>query len=265
MILNNLLINEQIEAVKKVAGFLWDKGWAERNAGNISVNLTGLIEVDEIKPGTGYYIGNELPPQSANMLLFMTGKGKRLRDLIHQPEKASCILQIDVAAKGYQVVWGGEPENDFRPTSEFISHLAIHLSNQAMGNQNRCVVHTHPIELIAISHHPVFGSNETLLNRALWSMLPEIKMFVPRGVGLIQYLLPGSEQLAEKTVDKLKDRDVVLWRKHGMLATGKDAVEAFDLLDVANKSASIYLKCLQAGFTPVGLSEEEVKGLDVFL
>jgi len=265
MILNNQLVNDQITSVQKVACFLWERGWAERNAGNISINLTELFLDGEITQMESEYLEASLPLESANMVLFFTVKGKRFRDLIAAPERNSCILQIDSQAKGYRVIWGGKPSEGFIPTSEFISHLDIHLFNQNQVNEHRCVVHTHPTELIALSHHPVFGSNEILLNRALWGMLPEVKMFVPRGIGLVPYLLPGSAQLADATVIKLKAHDLVLWRKHGVLATGEDAFEAFDFLDVANKGASIYLKCLQAGFTPVGLSEEEVKGLDVFL
>ena len=32
-----------IEQVAEVAGFLWQKGWAERNGGNIVVNVTEQI------------------------------------------------------------------------------------------------------------------------------------------------------------------------------------------------------------------------------
>ena len=35
-----------------------------------------------------------------------------------------------------------------------------------------------------------------------------------------------------------------LWEKHGAVATGKDLLEAFDFIDVANKGTIIFLKCL---------------------
>ena len=37
-----------IDQVAEVAGYLWQKGWAERNGGNITVNVTDLVD-DEIK------------------------------------------------------------------------------------------------------------------------------------------------------------------------------------------------------------------------
>jgi len=37
-----------IEDYSEVAGYLWELGWAERNDGNISVNVTGLLADQEI-------------------------------------------------------------------------------------------------------------------------------------------------------------------------------------------------------------------------
>jgi len=34
---------------------------------------------------------------------------------------------------------------------------------------------------------------------------------------------------------------------------------AFDYIDVANKGAKLYLKCLSAGFEPEGVTKEEMK------
>ena len=38
----------EVEQVAEVAGYLWQKGWAERNGGNITVNVTEHID-DEIR------------------------------------------------------------------------------------------------------------------------------------------------------------------------------------------------------------------------
>jgi rhamnulose-1-phosphate aldolase len=261
----NTVVEKEIHKVSEVAGYLWNRGWCERNAGNISINLTGLMDVSE-KDLTGMpLIQAELPKEAAGMLLFVTGTGKRLRDLIGTPEVAACILSIASDACGYRIVWGGEGDPGFRPTSEFVSHLGIHLENTRCGSSARCVLHTHPIELIAISHHPALGTNEEALNKALWSMLPEIRVFVPKGICITPYVLPGSQELAQLTIEALKSRDVVLWSKHGALAVGADAVIAFDYIDVANKGALIYLKCLEAGFTPMGLTDAEMQGLEVFI
>ena len=38
----------EVEQVAEVAGYLWQKGWAERNGGNITVNVTACVD-DEIR------------------------------------------------------------------------------------------------------------------------------------------------------------------------------------------------------------------------
>ena len=41
-LIDNNALDRQIEVVAEVAGYLWERGWAERNGGNISVNVTAL-------------------------------------------------------------------------------------------------------------------------------------------------------------------------------------------------------------------------------
>lgn len=256
---------EEIVKVSEIAGYLWQREWAERNAGNISIDLTGSQPVsDQDKEGKPFH-ECELPLEASSMTLFVTGTGERLRDLRQNPEKASCIIAVNKEATGYHLVWGGVGKPNMRPTSEFISHLSIHLFNKAQNNGHKCVLHTHPLELIAISHHPVLGREEDLLNNLLWSMLPEIRVFVPKGIFIAPYELPGSEALAKLTIEGLKSRSVVLWSKHGALATEEDATKAFDLIDVANKGAKIYLMCLKAGFVPEGMTKQQMKDLERFL
>lgn len=258
-------VKREIEKISEVAGYLWQREWAERNAGNISLDLTGMMDVSNMQTATRNFIKYNMPAEASGLVIFVSGTGERLRDLIKTPEKAGCIIAIDGKAEGYYIVWGGEGRPDMRPTSEFFTHIAIHLFNKQAGNNNRCVLHTHPTELIALSHNKILGHDHDALNKALWSMLPEIRLFVPKGVCLTPYELPGSKALADLTIEGLKDHNIILWSKHGAVATGADAVEAFDYLDVANKGAKIYLKCLQAGYIPEGMSEEEMKGLDIFL
>jgi rhamnulose-1-phosphate aldolase len=265
MIKINTAVKNEIENISEVAGYLWDKGWCERNAGNISFDFTGLMNISGPGVADCPCFTGSFPLDCAGLVLFVTGTGERLRDLISNPEKAACILVIDSDAKGYHIIWGAKSKAEFRPTSEFASHLAIHLFNKKVQNNNRCVIHTHPVELIALSHHPTLGHDERALNKALWSMLPEVRVYLPKGVSIAPYELPGSENLAKLTIKGLELRDVVIWSKHGALATGINATEAFDYIDVANKGALIYLKCLEAGYTPEGISDQNLKDLEKFL
>ena len=260
MIKLNSYVKREIEKVAEVAGYLWEKGWAERNGGNISLNLSEHIDIF-IEDCTQYeYVKiSNFPKELSGKVFFVSGTGERLRELT-KPEHSACIIKIDKEVDGYYIIWGGDKAG-FRPTSELISHLKIHLEMEKEKNDFKVVVHTHPTEMICMSHHPEYSLHENKFNDAVWSMLPEVRVFVPRGVALVLYALPGSEKLADLTVAALKKRDVVLWLKHGVLAVGKDALEAFDYIDVANKGCQIFLKCLSAGFTPLGMNKDEMDEL----
>ena len=38
----------EVMKAAEVAGYLWQKGWAERNGGNITVNITELVDVEAL-------------------------------------------------------------------------------------------------------------------------------------------------------------------------------------------------------------------------
>ena len=148
-------------------------------------------------------------------------------------------------------------DNAVMPTSELPSHLSVHARLIEKGSNYKATVHTHPIELIAMSHNKKFMGKDVLSN-LLWSMIPETKAFCPLGLGIVPYKLPGSLELAEGTLKELEDYDVVMWEKHGVFAKGLDVMDAFDQIDVLSKSAKIYVDAKCMGFEPDGMSQEEM-------
>ena len=238
--------------IEKVAGYLWEKGWAERNGGNISAR----IDIPEVIPEVvRSHDVERLPEGSQGMDLLITGTDKRMRDIAEG--EGLGLIRVREDLSGYDVLWSKDPE--FKATSELISHVKIHLDQE---EKNKAVVHSHPTELIALSHHPDYGKVDSNLSGSLWSMMPEIKIFLPKGISLIPYTMTGSEKLADMTVEAFKDSDVVIWSKHGAVAVGSDPEDAFDKLDLANKGADILLRCLSAGFDPEGIPERDLEELE---
>ena len=92
-------------------------------------------------------------------------------------------------------------------------------------------------------------------------MHPEMKIVMPDGVGLVPYCVPGTDDLAEATVNVLEHHRLVLWEKHGCVAVGRDVFEAFDLIDTAEKSAKIFLMVRAAGFEADGLTDDQLNEL----
>ena len=265
---NNPKLKSQIDQLAEVAGYLWQKGWAERNGGNIVVNVTEqlnsrLSTFNNSKPSTlNSQLSKPIPigttlPHLKNSYFYCKGTNRRMRDLAQAPMDNGAIIRILDDCAHYEII----ADKPVMPTSELPSHLSVHNYLIAKGSPYKASLHTHPIELVAMTHHRPFLEKD-VLTKILWSMIPETKAFCPRGLGIVPYMLPGSVALAEATIRTLDDNyDVVMWEKHGVFAVDTDIMSAFDQVDVLNKAAQIYMSARSMGFEPEGMSEAQMKEL----
>ena len=250
----------EVNQAAEVAGYLWQKGWAERNGGNITLNITEYVD-DEIRalPAISEVkqIGKVLP-YLKGCYFYCIGTQMRMRDLARWPMANGSIIRILDDCASYVII----ADHPVMPTSELPSHLAVHNYLLEKGSPYRASLHTHPIELIAMTHNKKFLEKDVATN-LLWSMIPETKAFCPRGLGIIPYELPSSVKLADATIEALNDYDVAMWEKHGVFAVDVDIMSAFDQVDVLNKSALIYIAAKNMGFEPDGMSQEQMKEMTV--
>lgn len=244
--------------VAEVAGYLWQKGWAERNGGNITINITEFVD-DEIKnmPAISdpVSIGRELT-HLKGCYFFCKGTNRRMRDLARWPMDNGSVIRITEDCAHYVII----ADNPVKPTSELASHLSIHNYLIGKGSTYKAAFHSHPIDLIAMTHNPAFLEKDKL-SYLLWSMIPETRAFCPRGLGIIPYKMPSTFELADATIDELDEYDVVMWEKHGVVAVGEDIMEAFDMVDTLSKSAQIYLTAKSMGFEPEGTTRADMDAL----
>lgn len=255
---NRPALAAEIDKVAEVAGYLWQKGWAERNGGNITVNVTEHVdEAMRALPAIGerYPIGTVLP-RLKGCWFFCKGTNRRMRDLARRPMENGSVIRIADDCASYEIV----ADAPVKPTSELASHLAMHAKMIADGKGYKAAIHTHPIDLVAMTHNPEFLKKDVLTN-LLWSMIPETRAFCPKGLGIVPYKMPSSVELAEATTEALGEYDVVMWEKHGVCAVGPDIFEAFDQIDVLSKSAQIYLTAKAMGFEPTGTTQEQMDEL----
>jgi len=257
---NRPALAREVNQVAEVAGYLWQKGWAERNGGNITVNITEFID-DEIRRMEPICeprpIGTTLP-HLKGCYFFCKGTNKRMRDLARWPMENGSVIRILDDCASYVII----ADQPVAPTSELPSHLGVHNYLISIGSPYKASVHTHPIELVALTHSPKFMQKD-VASRLLWSMIPETKAFCPRGLGIIPYELPSSVKLGEATIKELEDYDVVMWEKHGVFSVDVDVMAAFDQIDVLNKSALIYIAAKSMGFEPDGMSDDQMKEMSV--
>jgi rhamnulose-1-phosphate aldolase len=256
---NNHSLKDVIFEVAEIAEYLWQRGWAERNAGNISVNITGMIGEHLSKLDT--FPSFDLPqpyPELAGKYFFVSGTGKRMRDLAREPLRNALIICIDDNGSRYHILSRDEGHiSGFKPTSELPTHLGIHRMIIQRNSNEKVVIHTHANELVALTQIEKF-CNEESLNKLLWGMHPETMVFIPQGVGFVPYVTPGTEQIAEATLKALENHNVVIWEKHGVFAIGSNAFDTFDLIDILGKSAKIFFLVRSSGYKPQGLTDEQL-------
>ena len=244
--------------IADVAGFLWKNGWAEANGGNISVDVTDYASGSAATlDDCPYKAMHHAYPELAGRCFAATGTWTRMREVTRNWNEKLCIVRMDDVGEGYHVVWR---DNDIVPTSELNSHFGIHAVNRRLNRTATAVIHTHPDELIALSHFPEFN-DQIYLNNMLWSMVPEAVVVLPHGVGVVRYELTGSPAIEAATVKAMEDHTVCLWEKHGAIATGEGVYAAFDQIEVANKAARLLLLCLHAGRKPEGLTPAQITEL----
>jgi rhamnulose-1-phosphate aldolase len=144
-----------------------------------------------------------------------------------------------------------------RPTSEFPAHLSIHAMCASERPEIRAVLHTHPPNLVAMSHLPDMQAPGAL-NNAVRRMHPECFVLVPKGIEHVGFRTPGSMDLGEATRDALRKRNVALWSKHGIVSIAPDLEKALDQVEILEKAATIYLLARGAGIRPVGISDKQI-------
>ncbi len=258
---HNKPLHSIIRETAEVAGYLWQRGWAERNAGNISINISEIVDIEIIDYSPFPFL--DLPfsyPKLADSSFLVTGTGKRMRDFANSPMNNGIVIKVNQSANGYWILSQKAGSSSFLPTSELSTHLGIHQLIAERGSPEKVVLHAHTTELIALTHAEEF-CNQDSLNNLLWGMHPETIVFVPKGVGFVPYMLPGSVEIAMETIKALQNHDVALWEKHGVFAIGNCVHETFDVIDILAKSARIYFMCQSANILPRGLTASQLSDL----
>jgi len=257
----NKKIKKIIRETAEIAGHLWLRGWAERNASNISINITENFQEEnsDLSLCPFYSLALSYSELTGNYF-FVTGTGKRMRDLAQKPMKNALIIKLNEEASGYWIVSQKNGSEILMPTSELNTHLGIHQMIAQRGSQEKVVMHTHAHELVSLTHSKEFCDQDTL-NNLLWSMHPETMIFVPKGVGIVPYFLPGSAEIAAETVNALQNHDVALWEKHGVFAIGENVAETFDIIDILAKSARIFFMCQSANIVPHSFTDLQLAEL----
>ena len=243
---------------------LSDIGSAEGAAGNISVCVRTPLAVSVLFP----QVQNIQLPQPASELagstVIVSGSGCRLRDIAEEPiANLACIL---VEKDGIHGRMFTSPNRQFeRVTSEFYSHLAVHVDRmRARDIQLHTVIHGQPLHLTYLSHIPRY-QDWRYLNNHLLRWQPETIINFPNGLGVLPFIMPGSDLQMTETVRILHDHKVLIWSQHGVMARCDDSVlRALDLVEYAETAAHYEYLNLLADEKSEGLTPQQIRSICQF-
>jgi rhamnulose-1-phosphate aldolase len=237
--------------IARTASHLASMGWAEANAGNISILLPPGADALE-----GRTLSEKLPRQVeglAGRTILVTVSGSRFRNAAVRPERS--IVPVKVSLDGCSIE---RPDGSAPPTSELGTHLMVHALAPGRGQETTALVHTHSTSMLALSSCDLPSE---LLEDAIRRAHPEISILLPRGVRLLEMMAPGSWDLGEATAKLFGSADCVVWRKHGILGFGGDVDSACDAVEVVEKAARILLQERAAFGRFFGLKDRELEKL----
>ena len=146
--------------------------------------------------------------------------------------------------------------------SEWNSHLAVHDDTVARTGTNfHAVVHAQPPHLTYLSHVPAYR-DEAYFNSRVLRWEPETIVHLPAGIGVLPFMLPGSDTLMAANVESLRRHRIVVWGKHGVMARSDVSVtRAVDRIEYAEAAARYEYMDLVAGGRGEGLTIEEMRSI----
>ena len=214
-------------------------GWDERNGGNISymldekevaeyLDLSNVIRTIPIAFDATALVGK---------IFIITGTGKYFKNVKADPETNLGIIRIGADGKTAELLWGYKDGSRF--TSELPAHLMSHIARLSVDPENRVVMHTHPTHTLAMNY--VHELDEKKFTHTLWEMCTECIVVFPDGIGVLPWMLCGTNSIGEATAEKMKEFRLVVWGMHGIYGAGKDLDETFGLIETVEKAAQIYM------------------------
>ena len=214
-------------------------GWDERNGGNISYMLDEN-EVAEYLDMSSVIrtlpLGFDASPLLGKVFI-VTGTGKYFKNVEFDPETNLGIIRIGGDGSIAELLWGYKDGGRF--TSELPAHLMSHMARLEVDPENRVIMHTHPTNTLAMNF--VHELSDKSFSHTLWQMCTECIVVFPEGVGVLPWMLCGTNEIGVATAEKIKDFRVVIWGMHGVYGAGKTIDEVFGLIETVEKAAEIYM------------------------
>lgn len=248
-----------LQEMTKTTANLYRLGWDERNGGNISYLLkedevAEYLDVNDVKRTVPMiFDGAEL----AGKYFIVTGSGKYFKNVIDDPAVNLGIIRITEDGKSLDILWG--LEDGGVPTSELPSHLMSHIERLKVDPNHRVIMHCHATNLIGMTF--THSLDEVAFTKTLWQMCTECIVVFPEGIGIIPWMVPGTDSIGEATAAKMKDVRSVIWPHHGIFGAGTTMDETFGLIETAEKAAEVYTVVCAQGSVKQTITDQQLQDL----
>ncbi|WP_312025091.1 rhamnulose-1-phosphate aldolase [Listeria booriae] len=258
------MMNEVIKApfvqeMMKVTANLYRLGWDERNGGNISYLLTEQ-EVSEfvdtnqvIRTIPMIFDATEL----AGKYFIVTGSGKYFKNVIDEPDVNLGIIRVAQTGTSVELLWGFIDGGV--PTSELPAHFMSHIERLKIDPNHRIIMHNHATNIIAMTF--THSLEERDFTRTLWQMCTECIVVFPEGVGILPWMVPGTDAIGMATAAKMRDFRLVIWPHHGIFGAGSSMDEVFGLIETAEKAAEVYTLVQAQGGVKQTITDQQLQDL----
>lgn len=237
--MKNILTAPFVEEMKRTTANMYRLGWDERNGGNISMLLDSdevaqYLDLDKVirTIPTGFKADDLI-----GKIFIVTGTGKYFKNVEFDPENNLGIIRIANDGTTAELLWGYSNGGKF--TSELPAHLMSHMARLKANPENRVILHCHPTYTLAMNY--VHELDEKKFTRTLWQTCTECMVVFPDGVGVLPWMLCGTNEIGEATAKKMEEFRLVIWGLHGLYGAGKDIDEAFGLVETVEKAAQLYM------------------------
>ncbi len=124
-------------------------------------------------------------------------------------------------------------EGDTVPSSESLTHVAVYKARPDIS----AVIHTHSI----------YASVLAVAGVALPPILDELVAYLGGPVEVAEYGFPSTEDLGEKAIQAMGERNAVFIRNHGVVAAGRDMPDALRACELVERAAQIYIQARALG------------------
>ena len=141
-------------------------------------------------------------------------------------------------------------EGETVPSSESLTHVAVYKARSDIS----AVIHTHSIyaSVLAVAGVP------------LPPILDELVAYLGGPVEVAEYGFPSTEDLGEKAIQAMGERNAVFIRNHGVLAAGRDMPDALRACELVERASQIYIQARALGSVRTLPSEVVEAELNIF-